>query len=110
MTESNNAKSETSHPGDYARADKRNPHRCFAFYSPTLGLVFNLPKTRHCDFTIRCKKCGENIPAPVGTMSDSWIATQCPLWGERRSYLPSEIFQGHLSYKLSSKPVRSAVL
>jgi hypothetical protein len=56
--------------------------------------VFNLPQTRHCDFTIRCKKCGENIPAPVGTMPDSWIAAQCPLCGEKRNYLPSEIFQG----------------
>ena len=68
--------------------------------------MFNLPQTRHCDFTIRCKKCGENIPAPVGTMPDSWIAAQCPLCGEKRNYLPSEIFQGNLSYKLGPKPVR----
>jgi len=74
-----------------------------------LALVFNLPQTRHCDFTIRCKKCGENIPAPVGTMPDSWIAAQCPLCGEKRNYLPSEIFQGNLSYKLGPKPVRTAV-
>ena len=66
--------------------------------------MFNHPQTRHCDFTIRCKKCGENIPAPVGTMPDSWIAAQ------KRNYLPSEIFQGKLSYKLDPKPVRSVVL
>jgi hypothetical protein len=45
-----------------------------------LALVFNLPHIQHCDFTIRCKKCGENIPAPVGAMSDFWIAAQ---WTER---------------------------
>ena len=73
------------------------------------ALVFNLPQTRHCDFTIRCKNCGENIPAPVGTMPDTWIAAQCPLCGAKRSYLPSEIFRGKLSYKLGPKPVRSVV-
>jgi opacity protein-like surface antigen len=43
------------------------------------ALVFNLPQTRHCDCTIPCKKCCENIPAPATTMPDSWIAAQCPL-------------------------------
>ena len=43
-------------------------------------------------------------------MPDSWIAAQCPLCGEERNYLPSEIFQGKLSYKLDPKPVRSVVL
>jgi hypothetical protein len=74
------------------------------------ALVFNLPQSRPCDFTIRCKKCGENIPAPVGTLPDYWIAARCPLCGEKRSYLPSEIFRGHLSYKLGRKPVRRVVL
>jgi ribosomal protein S27E len=76
------------------------------------ALVFNLPQSRRqqCDFTIRCKKCGENIPAPVGTMPDDWIAARCPLCGETRNYLPSEIFRGNLSYKLARKPVRRVVL
>ena len=87
----------------------KNPHCCFALYSPILTLVFNLPQTRQCDFTIRCKNCGENIPAPVGTLPDYWIAAWCPLCGEKRSYLPSEIFRGNLSYKLGRKPVRRVV-
>ena len=81
----------------------------FAFSSPILPFVFNLPESRRCDFTIRCKKCGENIPAPVGTLPDTWIAAQCPLCGEKRNYLPSEIFRGKLSYKLGPKPVRFMV-
>jgi hypothetical protein len=72
--------------------------------------VFNLPQTRPCDFTIRCKKCGENIPAPVGIMPDYWIAALCPLCGEKRNYLPSEIFRGNLSFKLGRKQVRSVVI
>ena len=71
--------------------------------------MFNLPQVWRCDFTIRCKKCGENIPAPVGTMPDSWVGAQCPLCGEKRSHLPSEIFRGNLSYKLGLGPARSKV-
>ncbi|HZD49173.1 MAG TPA: hypothetical protein VE178_10545 [Silvibacterium sp.] len=59
-------------------------------------------------FVIRCKGCGENIPAPVETLPASWIAAKCPLCGEHRRYLPTEIFQGRLSYALLRKPVRSA--
>jgi DNA-binding transcriptional LysR family regulator len=50
-----------------------------ALCSPILDLVFNLPETHQCDFAICCKKCGENIPAPVGTMPDTWIVAECPL-------------------------------
>jgi hypothetical protein len=83
---------------------RRNPHCIFAFYSLILALVFELPQTRHSDSTIRCKKCRENIPAPVGTMPDSGIAAQCPLCGAKRNNLPSEIFQGNLSHRLGPEP------
>jgi hypothetical protein len=68
--------------------------------------VWNLPEARLCDYTIRCKGCGENIPAPVQTMPDTWIIAECPLCGERRGYLPPDIFRGRLSYLLK-KPVKS---
>jgi len=79
-----------------------------SFFAYTCS-VFNLPESMQCDFTIRCKKCSENIPAPVGTMPDSWIVARCPLCGEIRHYLPSEIFRGKLSYKLGSRRPRPAV-
>jgi hypothetical protein len=70
--------------------------------------VWQLPQSPVCDFIVRCKGCGENIPAPVGTMPDTWIVTECPLCGERRSYLPPEIFRGRLSHLLPiRKPVKS---
>ncbi len=68
----------------------------FAYTVP----VWNLPQPRLCDFAIRCKGCGEIIPAPVGTMPDSWIVAECPLCGQRRRYLPSEIFRGTLPHRL----------
>jgi hypothetical protein len=70
--------------------------------------MFQVPSTCLHDFTVRCKGCGENIPAPVQTMPDTWIIAACPLCGETRRYLPAEIFRGRLSHELSKKPVRSA--
>jgi hypothetical protein len=35
------------------------------------------------------------------------IAVKCPLCGEHRRYLPTEVFQGRVSYALVRKPVRS---
>lgn len=52
------------------------------------------------DFVIRCKGCGEDIPAPVETLPASWIAARCPLCGEHRRYLPTEVFQGRVSWQI----------
>jgi len=55
------------------------------------------PTSRLYDFVIACKGCRKHIAAPVETMPDSWIVQTCPLCGERRRYLPAEIFRGRLS-------------
>ena len=57
--------------------------------------MWNQPPSRLCDFAVRCKGCGETIPAPVGTMPDNWIVAACPLCGQRRRYLPSEFSGAH---------------
>ena len=66
--------------------------------------MFGLPSSRVCDFVVRCKGCGEAIPAPVETLPDSWIVAACPLCGEQRRYLPAEIFRGRLSHRLYEQP------
>ena len=63
----------------------------FAFYSSP---VFNLPEPRFCHFAVRCKRCGEAISAPIETMPDTWIVAEYPLCGERRAYLPADVFRG----------------
>ncbi|UWZ82592.1 hypothetical protein [Occallatibacter riparius] len=65
--------------------------------------MFNIPSTRRSDFTVRCKGCGENIPAPVETLPDTWIIADCPLCREKRRYVPSEIFRGVLSARLDAR-------
>jgi hypothetical protein len=56
------------------------------------------PTIRLYPYVITCKRCRENIAAPVHTMPDTWIVAKCPLCGEKRRYLPAEIFQGRLSF------------
>jgi hypothetical protein len=78
----------------------------FRLYFAYTVQVFNLPTSRRCDYTIRCKGCAENIPAPIETMPDTWVIAKCPLCGQRRRYLPTEIFRGTLSHRLESQHVR----
>jgi len=70
------------------------------------SFMFHGPTSRICDFVIACKRCRENIAAPVETMPGGWIIHTCPLCGERRRYLPAEIFRGRLSYKVEKLGVR----
>ena len=68
--------------------------------------VFNPPDSRRRDFIANCKGFGENIPAPVQAMPDTWIIAHRPLYSERRAYLPTEIFRGRLSHRLSIHVVK----
>ncbi len=69
--------------------------------------MWQLPQSPVCDYAVRCKGCGENIPAPVQTMPDTWIVAECPICRQRRSYLPPEIFRGRLPHLLlTRKPVK----
>lgn len=65
------------------------------------GSMFHGPAERMCDFTVRCKECGENIPAPVATIPDTWVIAVCPLCRSKRRYLPYEIFRGRVSAQLA---------
>jgi len=60
-------------------------------------------------FVIACKGCRSHIPAPVETMPDDWIIAKCPRCGEKRRYVPADIFQGSVSSELLRKPVRSVM-
>ena len=74
-------------------------------YNPTM---FPGPDSVRCSFVIACKGCQRHIPAPVQTLPSSWIIAACPLCGEKRRYLPADIFQGRVSAALLKKPVQSA--
>jgi hypothetical protein len=59
--------------------------------------MFHGPPERLHPFCVTCKRCRQTIAAPVQTMPDTWFIAACPLCGERRRYLPAELFNGRLS-------------
>lgn len=91
----------------YLQCQWGSNYRCkiFAIYSPILSLMFGGPTIGGVHpFVLVCKECLRNIPAPVETLPDSWIITDCPLCGAKRRYLPSDIFQGRLSTIFPQSP------
>jgi len=72
------------------------------------GSMSPTPTSAIHPFVIECKGCRKSIPAPVQTLPDDWIIANCPLCGEKRRYLPAEIFCGRLSPELAAKPGRGA--
>lgn len=86
-----------------AEPDKSDCSRYIRFCFAYTVSMWNLPQSRLCDFAIRCKGCSETIPAPVATVPDTSFVAVCPLCGEKRRYLPPDVFRGKLSHRLKGK-------
>jgi hypothetical protein len=55
--------------------------------------MFPTPSGRKT-FVVTCKWCRRDIPSGVGEFPFQSVAVKCPLCGELRRYLPSEVFLG----------------
>jgi hypothetical protein len=55
--------------------------------------MFQGPSTRKT-FVVACKKCRRDVPNGVAEFPFHSIVVECALCGERRRYLPSEVFLG----------------
>ena len=55
--------------------------------------MFQGPSTRKT-FVVACKKCHRDVPTGVAEFPFQSINVECALCGERRRYLPSEVFLG----------------
>lgn len=73
-------------------------------FSYTVLAMFHAPSSGLYLFLVACKGCYRNIPAPIGTIPDSWIVAECPLSGAKRRYLPADIFNGRISHELRMQP------
>lgn len=49
-------------------------------------------------FVVECKLCRRDIPAGVSAFPFQSITVKCPLCGELRQYMPSEVALGKLHY------------
>jgi hypothetical protein len=47
-------------------------------------------------FVVACKKCRRDVPTGVGEFPFELIVVECPLCGEKRRYLPTEVFLGRV--------------
>jgi RNase P subunit RPR2 len=45
-------------------------------------------------FVVTCKRCRRDVPSGVREFPFQSITVECPLCGELRRYLPSEVFLG----------------
>ena len=59
-------------------------------------------------FVVSCKRCRHDVPAGVGEFPFQPIVVTCPLCGEQRRYLPSELFLGP-PHDLVTKEARKGV-
>lgn len=55
--------------------------------------MFQGPQVRKC-FITTCKRCRRDIPAGVREFPFQPVVVECPLCGEVRRYLPSELMLG----------------
>jgi hypothetical protein len=61
-------------------------------YIPSMG--FLLPERGRKRFVVDCKRCRRSVPAGVPEFPFRSIVVTCPLCGELRQYLPSEVALG----------------
>ena len=78
----------------------------FAIYSLMLILMsFGIQRRKL--FVVECKRCRRDVPAGVAAFPFQSIVVFCPLCGELRRYLPSEVVLG-TSHHLVTKQARAA--
>ena len=101
----------------HGQEDGRNSTRIRLFFAYTDSMAFGMQD--HKLFVVQCKRCRRDVPAGVPEFPFQSIVVACPLCGEQRRYLPSEVFLGwpnHLVdvYKRQEKretvPVRYELL
>jgi hypothetical protein len=74
----------------------------FAYTQP---MSFGFPILERKQFVVTCKRCRRDVPAVVREFPFQPIVVTCPLCGELRRYLPSEVFLGQPN-SLVSKQAR----
>ena len=57
-------------------------------------MAFGFPIIVRRQFVVTCKLCQRDVPAGVESFPFQSTVVNCSLCGERRQYLPSEVFLG----------------
>jgi len=65
---------------------------CFLFAYTGHAMAFGIQERKL--FVVECKRCRRDVPAGVEQFPFQSIVITCPLCGEQRRYLPSEVLFG----------------
>jgi len=67
----------------------------FRFYfAYTQEMAFGFPTIERRHFVVTCKRCRRDVPSGREEFPFQSVGVECPLCGELRRYLPSEVFLG----------------
>ena len=78
----------------------------FAYTQP---MSFGFPILERKQFVVTCKRCRRDVPASVREFPFQPIVVPCPLCGELRRYLPSEVFLGQPNSLVSKQARRREI-
>ena len=97
-------------PAEHPRFPSAKPYSDLEFrfsfaYTPTM---FQGPSGRKT-FVVACKKCRRDIPTGATEFPFQSIVVECPLCGEKRRYLPSEVFLGRVDQLVNRQKRAGAV-
>jgi endogenous inhibitor of DNA gyrase (YacG/DUF329 family) len=59
-----------------------------------MTMAFGFPTVERKVFVVTCKRCRRDVPSGQNEFPFQSITVECPLCGELRRYLPSEVFLG----------------
>jgi len=57
-------------------------------------MAFGFPTIERRHFVVTCKRCRHDVPSGRDEFPFQSVTVACPLCGELRRYLPSEVFLG----------------
>jgi hypothetical protein len=78
-------------------------------FAYTREMAFGFAVIERRLFVVQCKRCRRDVPSGVREFPFQPVTAECPLCGELRRYLPSEVFLGkphHLVVKQARSQVR----
>ena len=64
------------------------------YFAYTQGMAFGFPTIERRHFVVTCKRCRHDVPSGRDEFPFQSVTVACPLCGELRRYLPSEVFLG----------------
>jgi len=64
------------------------------YFAYTRGMAFGFPAIERRLFVVTCKRCRRDVPSGRDEFPFQPIIVVCPLCGELRRYLPTEVFLG----------------